>query len=164
MRSQIILNVIKKFAAEQFRSHPVIIDPFDDIVQKAVLDLGPALKDVDVIKLEPTCPNDRLAWVTNEDLFKGKPGKQRVIHLCLKKIKDKFSKAKGDQFTITDPSEIKKMKDVVKQFIKDVVIPHEAEHVRQEMEHGGEFGHSSEPKAEQAENWKAVEEMGFKKK
>lgn len=147
-----------------FRSHPVVIDPYDDIVQKSVLELGPTLKEVDVIKLEPTCPSGRLAWVTNEDFFKGKPGKQRVIHLCLKKIKDSFQKTHGQKYTITDPSEKQKMKETVKKFLKDVVLPHETEHIKQEMKYKGEFGPGSEWKAEQAEKWKNLEDMGFRKK
>jgi len=150
--------------AFQFKSRPVVIDPYDALVQKAVQELGTALADVDVIKLEPTCPGNRLAWVTNEDLFKGRPGKQRVIHLCLRKIKDQFRKQHGQAYTVTDPTEQKRMKDTLKQFLKDVVIPHEAEHVQQEMEHGGQFGPAAEQKAEQKEEWKALEQMGMKKK
>lgn len=148
----------------QFTSRPVVIDPYDALVQQAVQELGTALKDVDVIKLEPTCPGDRLAWVTNEDLLKGRPGKQRVIHLCLRKIKDRFKKQHGQAYTVTDPAEQKRMKETVKQFLKDVVIPHETEHVHQEMEHGGQFGPAAEQQAEKKEEWKALEQMGIKKK
>jgi len=152
-----------KEAYEQtYKTHPVIIDPFDAIVQKAVSELGGAFKDVDVVKLEPTCTGDRLAWVTNTDLFKGKPGKQRVIHLCLKKIKDSFEKSHGTPYRLGDPKQTQNMKDTIKQFLRDVVIPHETEHIHQEMKHKGKFGPASEQKAEHAENWKGLEEMGYR--
>jgi len=158
----VIANTIEAF--ETFRNKPVVIDPYDSMVQKAVQALGPALKNVDVIKLEPNCSGNRLAWVSNQDLIKGRHGKQRVIHLCLNKIKQNFKNKYNNSFTISSPEEQKQMQKVIVQFLKDVVIPHETEHIHQEMEHGGEFGPSSEQKAEKVENWKAVEEMGYKKK
>lgn len=153
----------REIISEQFRTHPVIIDPYDAIVQEAVKELGPSLKDVDVIKLEMTCPGNKVGWVSTEDFFKGEPGKQRVIHLCLKKIKDKFKKIEGQPYTITDPSEKNKMKDIIKTYLKDVVLPHETEHVRQEMKYDN-FGPGAEQKAEKAEEWKALEDMGITKK
>lgn len=158
----IVSNTLEAF--EKYKSRPVVIDPYDSIVQQAVRALGPALKDIDVIKLETSCPGDRLAWVSNQDLIKGKPGMQRVIHLCLNKIKDNFKKKYNNSFTMNDPEEQKQMQKVIVQFLKDVVLPHEAEHVHQEMEHGGDFGSGAEQKAERAENWKAVEDMGYKRK
>lgn len=137
-----------------FQNKPVIINPFDAIVQKAVLELGSALADVDVIQLEQTCPSDNIAWVTNEDLVEGQTGKKRVIHLCLNKIKEKFKQ-------LEDPN---KMKDIIKEYLKNVVIPHETEHIHQEMQHGGKFGPSSEPKAEQKEQWKNLQPLGIVKK
>jgi len=148
----------------KFKTRPVIIDPYDAIVQKAVLELGSALKDVDVIKLETTCPSDRVAWVTNEDLLQGKSGKQRVIHLCLKKIKDKFQDLHGKSFSITDTAEHNRMKEVIKEYLKNILIPHELEHIHQEIQHGGEFGPGSESKAEQQEQWKKLEPLGIVKK
>lgn len=158
----VIANTLE--ALDLFRNKPVVLDPYDAIVQEAVRSLGPVLKNVDVIKLETSCSGNKLAWVSNQDLIKGAPGKQRVIHLCLNKIKENFKEKYKNTFTLSDPSEQKQMKGIIVQFLKDVVLPHEAEHIRQEMEHGGEFGSGSEQKAERAENWKAVEEMGFKKK
>ncbi|MBD3260457.1 MAG: AAA family ATPase [Candidatus Altiarchaeales archaeon] len=176
MKRASVLNaahrVLLRYAAEelvpvkdfQYETHPVVIDPYDQIVQQAVNEMGQSLKHVDVIKLETTCPGNRLAWVTNEDLFQGQPGKKRIIHLCLKKIKDKFQKKHGQPYTITDQAEQSKMKEIVKRFLMDVVLPHETEHIHQEMEHGGEFGPASEPGAERAEEWKNLEQMGVKKK
>ena len=148
----------------RFQNHPVVIDPYDAIVQSAVLEMGPELKNVDVIKLEATCPGDRVAWVSNKDFFEGDPRKKRVIHLCLKKIQDQFRKIHGEPFTITDPSEKQKMKEVIKQYLKDVILPHETEHIHQEMRGEGRFGPSPETQAEKAEQWKNLEQMGIKKR
>jgi len=155
-------RVVLSYLSGDFKLHsrPVVIDPYDSMVQQAVRELGPDLGHVEVIKLEPVCPGNRLAWVTNQDLIKGRPGKQRVIHLCLKKIKDKFKAQHGQQFSVVDSAQQGKMKDTIKQLLKDVVLPHEAEHVRQELEHGREFGPLAEPEAERAEEWKKLEQMG----
>lgn len=155
--------VKESYTAPPRPSKPVVITPYDAIVSKAVNELRPLLKEVDVIKLESICMGDRAGWVSNEDLLKGTPGKQRVIHLCLGKIKDHFKKDFGQPFSITDISQQQKMKEVVKEYIK-TVLEHETEHVHQEIEHGGEFGPGAEQKAEKAEDWKKLEEMGIMRK
>lgn len=149
---------------EAFQNRPVKIRPYSDVVQMAVRELGPALKNVDAIVLENSCAGDKLAWVSNQDFLKGKPGEQRVIHLCLKKIEDRFKKTHNENFTPNDPQDYRQMKNVIVQYLQDVILPHETEHIHQEMEHGGEFGHSAEPGAERQENWKNLEQMGITKK
>lgn len=139
------------------RTKPLVINPFDSIVQQAARELGPAMDDVDVIKLESNCPGDKLAWVTNKDLMEGVPGKSKVIHLCLSKIKSKFQRQHQDSFTIQNPAEREKMKELVKDFLKYVVLPHETEHIHQELENRGEFGTNPEQGAEKAENWDEME-------
>jgi len=148
----------------KFQSHPVIIDPYDAIVQQAVQQMGAKATDIDVIKLEVSCPGDRVAWVTNEDFFKGEKGKKRVVHLCLKKIQDQFKKAHGKGFDMTNAKHTDQMRELVVSYLRDVVLPHEGEHIQQEMKGNGEFGSSSEPKAERAENWSKLEMMGIAKK
>lgn len=148
----------------EFKDSPVVVTPFDSLVQKAVQELGPALKNVDVIKLENSCPSGKAGWVTNQDLIKGRPGKQRVIHLCLRDIKNSFQRMYQNEYKMTDPEDQRKMTDLVKTYIRDVVIPHETEHIHQEMQYGGQFGPSSEPGAEKAENWRALEQMGIRKR
>jgi hypothetical protein len=145
-------------------NRPVVIDPYDAIVQEAVREMGSELKGVDVIKLESSCPGNKAGWVSNQDLFKGKPGKQRVIHLCLKDIQNNFRKMFGQKYVLTNPQHASDMKKIIKQYLTDVVLPHERAHIEQELEHGGEFGPSAEPKAQQVETWKNLEQMGIKKR
>lgn len=148
----------------EFRNSPVVVTPFDSLVQKAVQELGPALKNVDVIKLENACPPGKAGWVTNEDLIKGRPGKQRVIHLCLRDIKNTFQRMHQNEYKMTDPEDQRKMAELVKTYIRDVVIPHETEHIHQEMQYGGQFGPSPEPGAEKVEDWSKLQQMGIRKK
>lgn len=140
----------------EFRNHPVIISPYDDIVDKAFHEIQPR-PQVDVIKLEPSCPGDRIAWVSNQDLLTGQPGKQRVIHLCLKKIKDKFQKDFGKSFSVLDPQQRNKFKELIKDQLRYIVIPHEVKHIEQEVTHGGQFPTSAEPEAERAEKKRELE-------
>lgn len=147
----------------EFRSHPVIISPYDDIVNKAYHEIQPK-PEVDVIKLEPTCSGDRIAWVSNKDLLTGKPGQQRIIHLCLKKIKDKFQKEYGKPFSVTDPQQRQKFKELIKDQLKYVVIPHEMKHIEQEVTHGGEFPSSAESEAEKAEKKRELQMKYLHKK
>lgn len=149
-----------------FRQHPIVVTPADILVQQAVNEMGPALKDVDVIQLEPICQGDRLAWVTNEDYFGGMGGKKRVIHLCMKKIMDRFKQAVGGK-GLYDPAKAQhnqEMKDIVKLFLQKVVLPHEAEHIHQEMQHGGQFGPSPEMGAHRVEQWNEFKQYGMKPK
>lgn len=141
----------------------VKINPYDVVVQEAVQELGNNLQGVDVIQLENTCPGDRLAWVTNSDLIKGRPGKERIIHLCLKKIKDRFKLQFGKEYAGSSPEDNSKMKDLVKGFLVNVVLPHEYVHIQQELKNKGEFGPSPEFEAERAEDWKAMEEFGIRR-
>jgi len=138
------------------RNHPVIITPYDDIVDKAYHEMMPR-PEVDVIKLEPTCPGDRIAWVSNKDLMTGRPGQQRIIHLCLKKIKDQYQKQFGKPFNITDPEQRKKFKEIIKDQLKYIIIPHEMKHIEQELTHGGQFPSSAESEAERAEKKREYE-------
>jgi hypothetical protein len=149
---------------ESFQNRPVKIRPFSDVVQQAVRELGPALKNVDLILLEPSCPGDRLAWVSNKDYLKGRPGEERTIHLCLKKIEDRFRKNHEENFTPNDPQDRRQMKNIIVQYLKDVILPHETEHIHQEMTHGGEFGPNPEQGAERAENFRNLENMGYGRK
>ncbi len=141
----------------------VKINPYDVVVQEAVQELGNNLQDVDVIQLENTCPGDRLAWVTNSDLIKGRPGKEKIIHLCLKKIKDKFKLQFGKEYAGSSPEDNRKMKELVKGFLVNIVLPHEYVHIQQELKNKGEFGPSPESEAERAEDWKAMEEFGIRR-
>ena len=141
-------------------SKVVVINPFNAFVQKAVAELGPLFKDVDVIKLELSCPGNRLAWVSNKDYLENKPGKEKVIHLCLKKITDRFK----EKFEKTSPDNKKDLKEVIKEFLVDVILPHETEHIDQIVEHKGEFGPASEQKAEKKEDWKKMEDFGIVRK
>jgi tRNA nucleotidyltransferase (CCA-adding enzyme) len=147
----------------ELRNHPVIISPYDDIVDKAYHEIQPR-PQVDVIKLESTCPGDRIAWVSNQDLLTGQPGKQRVIHLCLKKIKDKFQKDFGTSFSVTDPQQRQKFKELIKDQLKYIVIPHEMKHIDQELTHGGQFPTSAEPEAEKAEKRRELQMKYLHKK
>lgn len=146
------------------KSKIIVIDPYDAVVQKAVNELGSSFKDVDIIKLETNCPGDRLGWVANKDYIQSKPGKEKVIHLCLNKIKDRFKKQFGTSYQIMSPDHNRKVTEIVKEFLKSVILPHEAEHIRQEIEHGGEFGPGSEQKAEKMEDWGPFEQFGITKK
>jgi hypothetical protein len=148
----------------KFRSHPVVIDPYDAIVQQALQKMGPSGRNVDVVKLEPTCPGDRVAWVANEDFFQGKKDRKRVVHLCLNKIKSDFKKAHGKDFNMTNAEDTKRMREVVLSYLKDVVLPHEETHIEQETKGEGQFGASPEVGAERAEDWSKLEQMGIKKK
>lgn len=146
------------------KSKVIVIDPYDSVVQKAVNELGPSFKDIDIIKLETNCPGDRLGWVSNKDYIQNKPGKEKVIHLCLNKIKDQFKKQFGTHYQIMDSDHNRKITEIVKEFLKSVILPHEAEHIQQEMEHGGKFGPGSEQKAEKMEDWSPFEQYGITKK
>jgi len=162
-----ITELLEKRAAAgafKFRSHPVVIDPYDAVVQQAHRDMGPAGRDIDVIKLEATCPGERVAWVTNQDLFGGEEGKKRVVHLCLDKIKQQFRKVHGSPYTMGSPVDAKRMKELVLTYLKDVVLPHEAVHIEQETKGEGQFGPSPELGAERAEQWADLEQMGVVKK
>lgn len=139
------------------------INPYDVVVQEAVQELGSGLQGVDVIQLENSCPGDKLAWVTNSDLLKGRPGKEKVIHLCLKKIKDRFKQLFGKEYSATSHEDNVKMKEIVKEFLTNVVFPHEYVHIQQELKNQGEFGPSPEAEAERAEDWKAMEQFGIKR-
>lgn len=146
------------------KSKVIVIDPYDSVVQKAINELGPSFKDVDIIKLETNCPGDRLGWVANKDYLENKPGKEKVIHLCLNKIKDQFKKQFGTHYHIMDPDHNRKVTEIIKDFLKSVILPHEAEHIQQVVEHGGEFGPGSEQKAEKVEDWGALKQYGLMKK
>lgn len=148
----------------KFRSHPVIIDPYDAIVQQALQKMGPAGRNIDVVKLEVTCTGDKVAWVSNEDFFQGKEGKKRVVHLCLNKIKGDFKKAHGKAFNILNAQDAKKMREVVMSYLKDVVLPHESAHIEQEIKGKGKFGPTPEMGAEKAEDWSHMQELGIVKK
>lgn len=148
-----------------FKATPVVIDPYDKIVQSAYNKLSPDMqKNIDVIKLENTCPGNKLAWVSNQDLFGSDIGKKRVIHLCLKKIKDRFQKSHGSPFTLSDPSEHRRMEELIETFLRDVVLKHEEKHIQQEMKGEGDFGTMSESEAEGAEDWSKLEQQGVTKK
>lgn len=141
----------------------VKINPYDVVVQEAVQELGSGLQGVDVIQLENNCPGDKLAWVTNSDLLKGRPGKEKVIHLCLKKIKDRFKQLFDKEYSATNHQDNVKMKEIVKEFLANVVFPHEYVHIQQELKNQGEFGSSPESEAERAEDWKSMEQFGIRK-
>ncbi len=141
----------------------ITINPYDVVVQEAVQELGNKLQGVDIIQLEMTCPGDRIAWVSNKDLIKGRPGKERIIHLCLKKIKDQFKGRFGKAYSAVSPEDNRKMKEMVKEFLVNVVLPHEYVHIQQELTNQGEFGTSPETEAEKAENWKAMEPFGIRR-
>lgn len=148
----------------KFRTHPVVIDPYDAIVQQAIRQMGSASSDIDVVKLETTCPGGRVAWVSNEDFFQGKKDKKRVVHLCLNKIKEQFKKAHGKQFSMSSAEDSRRMGELVVSYLRDVVLPHEGEHIKQEIKGKGQFGASPEVGAERAEDWSKVEQMGFTRK
>jgi hypothetical protein len=148
----------------KFKTHPVVIDPYDAIVQQAHREMGPAGRNIDVIKLEPNCPGKTKAWVTNQDLFGGDEGRKRVVHLCLKKIKDEFNKAHGKGYNITNAEDAKRMRDIVLTYLKDVVLRHEGAHIEQEVKGKGQFGPSPETGAERAEDWSKLQQMGIMKK
>lgn len=141
----------------------ITINPYDVVVQEAVQELGNRIQDVDVIQLEMTCPGDRIAWVSNKDLIKGRPGKEKIIHLCLKKIKDQFKGKFGKEYSTISPEDNRKMKEMVKEFLVNVVLPHEHVHIQQELKNQGEFGINPETEAEKAENWKAMEPFGIRR-
>lgn len=158
-------NLQRVLSGFQFKPTPVVIDPYDKIVQKAYNSLSPSMqKNIDVIKLEPTCPGNKAAWVSNQDLLTGKSGKERVIHLCLNKIKEEFKKTYGSPFTLKDPSRQNQMEEVVVAYLRDVILPHEETHIRQEIKGEGDFGHSPELEAERAESYKELEQFGIRKK
>lgn len=152
-------------AAYQFKPTPVIIDPYDKIVQQAYNKLPTQMqRNIDVIKLETTCPGNKAAWVSNKDLLTGSPGKERVIHLCLQKIKDQFKKQYGSPFTMMDHSRHKEMEDIVVAYLRDVILPHEETHIRQEIKGEGDFGLNPELEAERSEDYKSLEQYGIRKK
>lgn len=150
----------------KFKTHPVVIDPYDRVVQEALNEIDPSLKkDIDVIKLEPTSKGPNvLGWVTNEDLFKGKPGKQRVIHIPLNKIKQDFKKMYNKPYQISNLDHQNQMKEIVKVFLRDSIIPHEKSHIEDMVRGKGEFGPSTEQKAQKAEDWSNLKDLGIQKK
>lgn len=135
------------------------INPYDAIVQEAVRELGSQLADVDIIQLENTCPGNRIAWVANKDLLQSRPGKEKIIHLCLNKIKDQI----GKRYNPNSFSDNQKIKEIIKSFLVNVVLPHETAHIKQELEHGGEFGPNPEQEAERQENWGKLKQYGLEK-
>jgi tRNA nucleotidyltransferase (CCA-adding enzyme) len=145
------------------RNHPVIITPYDDIVDKAYHEIYPR-PEVDVIKLEPSCSGNKIAWVSNKDLLTGRSGQQRVIHLCLNKIKDQYKKQYGKSLSVEDPQQRQKFKEIIKDQLKYIVIPHEMKHIEQELTHGGQFPTSAEPEAERAEKRKELQTKYLHKK
>jgi len=154
----------KAYDAFKLRKHPVVIDPYDSIVQQAMQKMGPKGNNIDVIKLELSCPSDKPAWVTNEDFFKGPKDKNRVVHLCLKMIKDQFNKAHGRPFNMANAEDAKRMRDLIITKLRDIILPHEAVHIEQETEGDGQFGPSPETEAQKAEDWTKLKQMGFDKK
>ena len=70
----------------------------------------------------------------------------------------------NDTFTMSNPQERKQMEDVIVQYLKDVIIPHEKVHIKQETENKGDFGINPEQDAERAEDWGTMNEMGYRKK
>ena len=148
----------------KFRAHPVVIDPYDAIVQQAIQQMGPAGRNIDVVKLELTCPGKRVAWVTNEDFFEGKKDRKRVVHLCLNKIKDDFKKSHGKAFNMASAEDAKRMREVVVSYLRDVVLPHEEAHIEQEVKGEGKFGPSPEVGAERSEEWGGMEQLGIRKR
>jgi hypothetical protein len=148
----------------KFRAHPVIIDPYDAIVQQAIQQMGPAGRNIDVVKLEITCPGNKVAWVTNEDFFHGKKDKKRVVHLCLSKIKNDFNKAHSKPFNMANPEDAKRMRELVVSYLTDVVLPHEETHIEQEVKGEGKFGPVPEMGAERAEDWSRMQQMGIQKR
>jgi hypothetical protein len=158
-------NTRKVLSAFQFKSTPVVIDPYDKIVQQAYNKLPiEKQKNIDVIKLEPTCSGNKAAWVSNQDLLTGQSGKERVIHLCLNKIKEDFKKTYGSPFTLKDPSRQKEMEDVIIAYLRDVILPHEEAHIQQGIKGEGDFGPLAEPEAERAEDWSGLKSMGLQKR
>lgn len=143
---------------------PIIITPFDTTVQEAVNELYPKLKDVDIIKLEPNCPPNSLAYVSNKDILKNKPGKEKIIHLCLNKIKDKFKKQFNKNYSLSNPKDIALLKKIIKEFLINVVIPHEYTHIQQELKYKGSFGPSPEQEAQKSEHWEKLSPYGISKK
>jgi hypothetical protein len=135
------------------------INPYDAIVQEAVRELGSQLVNVDIIQLENSCMGNRIAWVSNKDLLEGKPGKEKIIHLCLNKIKDQI----GRRYNPANISDNKEIKEIIKKFLVNVILPHENVHIEQELAHGGEFGSIPEQQAEKAENWNIMKEYGIEK-
>lgn len=60
-----------------------------------------------------------------------------------------------------DPKAHKEMEDLITTYLRDVILPHEEEHIKQEIKGKGDFGTSAEPKAERAEDWKKLEQLGI---
>jgi len=148
----------------KFRAHPVVIDPYDAIVQQAIQQMGPSGRNIDVVKLELTCPGNKVAWVTNEDFFHGKKDKKRVVHLCLTKIKNDFNKAHGKPFNMANAEDAKRMRELVVSYLTDVVFPHEETHIEQEIKGEGKFGPTPEMGAERAEDWGHMQQLGIQKR
>jgi len=161
-----IKALIDKTAYEtgmKFKTHPVIITPYDAIVQKAYDRMGPEKKNIDVIKLEPTCHQGHPAWVTNQDLLYGKEGEQRVVHICLNSVKDEVKKLFGS-FNVNDPEHKKRMEEILLERLRGSILLHEEKHIEQEIQRHGEFGPGAEQEAERAEDWSQLEQMGLRKK
>jgi len=154
-----IMSEDKKSDKRKKEAKFIKINPYDAIVQEAVRELGSRLADVDIIQLENTCMGDRIAWVSNKDLLEGRPGKEKIIYLCLNKIKDQI----GKRYNPASLSDNNKIKEIIKNFLVNVVLPHESVHIEQELTHGGEFGFTPEPEAERAENWDIMKQYGIEK-
>ena len=150
-------NVLKRYAkylAPQtfpIQKSPLVITPHDAIVQQAAKDLKLENK-VNVIKLEPTCPPGSDAWVANKDYIQGEEGKKLVVHLCYNKIRDRYRQLYKQNPGVQNPQQQQQLKEVIKEHLKNVTLPHEMVHIEQEVEHGGTFGPSPEPAAERAEH------------
>ena len=157
-----LIRTVKKDPFSKY-AKIIKINPYDGVVQEAVREMGSNLNDIDMIQLEINCPGDRLAWVTNKDFIKGRPGKESVIHLCLKKIEDRFRQIFGKEYSAFSSQDNNKMKEIIKEFLSKVVIPHEYVHIQQEMKNRGEFGPSPETEAEKAEDWGTMKQFGIKK-
>lgn len=154
-----IMSEDKEFRKRKKEAKFIRINPYDAIVQEAVRELGSQLADVDIIQLENSCMGDRIAWVSNKDLLEGKPGKEKIIHLCLNKIKDQI----GKKYNPASLMDNRKIKEIIKKFLINVVLPHESVHIEQELAHGGEFGPIPEQQAEKAENWNIMKQYGIEK-
>lgn len=127
----------------------VKISPFDPLVQQAYNEVQGQLPDVDVIKIEPTCPANIGGFVSNVDLLRDR---QRVIHLCLNNIKSRFRQMFDQKFNVTNPNLQQKIKEAIKAELVHRILPHEGVHIDQEVGGQGQFGPSPELKAEQAEH------------
>lgn len=128
---------------------PVKISPYDPLVQQAYNEVQSQLPNVDVIKIEPSCPANVGGFVSNVDYLKDH---QRVIHLCLNNIKSRFKNMFNQAFNVNNPNLQQKIKESIKAELVHRILPHEGVHIDQEVGGEGKFGPSPEIKAEQAEH------------